>query len=328
MDESMDSGRSAPPGACPDPILLAGFAEGRLLAVEREPLEVHLARCEDCRTGVAAFVLEGAAAAVPTEAPAPRRGSLLRRTAWFAIPAAAAAVLLVALSLQGRRATGDRPLDDAVLVAAATDLAKARPEVFGEFRPLSREERLAMPLAPKRGGALGLRVPCGKVLEARPAFRWEPVPGVARWKVSLLTAAGKRVWTAESAEPSLAYPAAEAALEPGRRYLFEVSGEGPLGPERARRTFDVASVEESAAAVAAAREIADRAPRAAAPLLEAHWLLRAGLAAAAEAPARRAHAADPSSTPARETLHLVLETLGEFDEAEALLGDAPAGGGR
>jgi hypothetical protein len=70
---------SLPVPSCPDPGLLAGFVEDRLLPRERAEVEAHLVRCEDCRA---------AALAVPR---APRI-RILRP--WMAAVPIAAALLL------------------------------------------------------------------------------------------------------------------------------------------------------------------------------------------------------------------------------------------
>jgi hypothetical protein len=266
---------------CPDPGLLAGYAEDRLLPRERAFVEAHLVRCDDCRGVVVGM-------------PPVRRPAFLRP--WMALIPVAAALLLFLLPAT------PAPGTEVALASAAKE--------FG-FRPLDHAERLAPALLPKRGGALPLLRPAGKVLEPRPEFRWERVPAVAAWTVSLSTADGTLLWSEKAAGDRLPFPATREALRPGARYLVEVRGEGPLGTETARRVFAVASEKERTDYETTFKAIDTRAPAALRPLLEAHLALRAGLAAVAAAPARAAVTASPSDAVARETLDRILEDLGE-----------------
>lgn len=266
---------------CPDPGLLAGYAEDRLLPRERATVEAHLVRCDDCRGVIVAM-------------PPVRKARVLQP--WMALIPVAAALLLFLLPAT------PAPGTEVALAAAARE--------FG-FRPLDHAERLAPALLPKRGGALPLLRPAGRVLEVRPEIRWERVPGIGAWTVSLSTADGTPLWSETAAGDRLPFPAAREALRPGARYLVAVRGEGPLGTETARRVFAVAAEKERSDFEAGLKAIDARAPAALRPLLKAHLALRAGLSAEAEAPARAALAAAPADAVARETLDRVLEDLGE-----------------
>ncbi len=296
------------PGPCPDPGLLAGYAEGRLLPREVEAAESHLARCGECRSAVAGLIREAAVPAPAAVEPARPALRLLPRLWLLAIPVAAAVVF--AFLMNGTPRVSPARDTEVALADAARDLAAARPDLFGSFRPLSRAELRAPILGPKRGGSLALLRPAGRVLEVRPGFRWESMPAVERWTVTLLAADGTPLWSEETAGASFAWPAKAEPLRPGARYLWEVKGEGPLGPERSRRSFAVASAEERRAFEEGTRSIDEAAPEALRPLLRAHLALRAGLAEEAEAAAREALARSPEDL-ARETLARVLDELGE-----------------
>lgn len=306
--------RSAPGpevASCPDPGLLAGFAEGRLVAREQVGVEEHLARCDACRVAVLEFARDRADPSLAEPVAAGTAPARILRTWRFAIPAAAA-ILVAALVVHGlTRASGPSGTEEA-LVASARDLAAARPDLFRDFRPLRRGEEFAPALAPKRG-ALALHAPAGKVLDTKPGFRWETVPGVARWRVFLRTDDGELLWSAETSETSLAFPAERPELRAGTRYIWEASGEGPLGPEGSRRAFDVASTDERRAFEEAGREIDFRAPKALRPLLRAHLALRKGLYAAAADEAARSLRADPTDAVGRETLAAAERALGLGD---------------
>jgi hypothetical protein len=283
---------AAPASPCPDPNELAALGEGRLVGSEADELSGHLVSCDACRRAVAGV-------AIVERVPAPRPRSILRLLA----PLAAAAVFVAALVV-----FLDRPRDSReVALAAAKELAAERPDLFAGFEPLKSGR--AAPPSPQRG-ALALLAPAGVVLEARPSFQWEQVPGVARWTVTLFTAEGDPLWTAESAAPALAYPAAETALAPGARYLGEARGAGPLGPERARRAFDVASDDERRAFEESAREIERLVPAATRPLVLAQVALHRGLYADAEREAERFLRDAPDDAFGEETLAAARRAIG------------------
>jgi hypothetical protein len=296
---------------CPDPGVLSGFAEDRLLPGERDVVEAHIAGCDGCR--VIAVELERDRRNVEGATPASRILHPTRaRRPWRLAVSAAAAVLVAALVVHGlTRATGPSGTEEA-LVASARDLAAARPDLFRDFRPLRRGEEFAPALAPKRG-ALALHAPAGKVLDTKPGFRWETVPGVAHWRVFLRTDDGELLWSADTSETSLAFPADRPELRAGTRYIWEASGEGPLGPEGSRRAFDVASADLRRAFEEAGREIDFRAPKALRPLLRAHLAMRKGLYAAAADEAARSLRADPTDAVGTRTLAAAERALGLGD---------------
>lgn len=293
-----------PAGPCPPPERLAGYVEGRLLERERAAVEAHAALCAGCRADLRTLGADAAAAPAPGNA-----GRILQLRRWLPIAAAAAAVLVAAVLFAPRGGGPDGTDTAAALSAAAVELAEARPDLFRGFRPVGPEDPLPPSLAPRRG-ALALISPAGKVLDARPRFRWEAVPGVVRWKVTLLTDEGDAVWEAEASGTELAFPEGKPALSPATRYLWEVAGEGPLGPAVGRRAFDAGSDEERAAVGRAAAVIAERAPERIRPLLRAHFALRRGLYEVAEAEALAFAAAEPADPAGRAALDAARRALG------------------
>lgn len=288
---------------CPDAGLVAGLAEGRLLPAEQVAVESHLVACDACRAAVADLVRDRA----PVLPAARRPAGKLRRPLRLAIPAAAA-VLVAAASWALLHGSGTAGTDEA-LVASARDLATSRPDLFRGFEPLHPDEAIARAPAPNRG-ALALFSPAGKVLETRPAYRWETVPGVTLWHVTLRTADGETIWTADASAAEFAFPAARPELTAGTRYIWEAAGEGPLGPERSSRAFDVASAGERRDFDDAVREIGERVPSRLQTLVRAHFALRHGFHAAARDAAAEFVRENPKDPAGRAALAAADRALG------------------
>ncbi len=292
----------APVGPCPEEDLLAAMASGGLLPEERERLVDHLSGCERCG-GVVAALSKGEAPGIPR---APSRRGVLRlpvpswaagrrgkagsplRSIEIRLPVAAAAVLLALAGVflgtrirSGSPGVDGRPASDTdgILLASAADLALSRPDLFRDFAPLSREERLAD--APSvRGTVSSLILPAGKILETRPSFRWQDRPPVAEREVVLRTPAGAVVFRARARAPLPVYPEDAPPLDPGSSYSWTVSGLG-------ERIFAVATSEERAAWEAAVSAIEAQAPAGVRDLLVSHLALRRGFLGEAEQAARR-----------------------------------------
>jgi hypothetical protein len=286
------------PETCPSDGVLMGLAGGRLLPGEKEAFEAHVTRCERCRA-VVDLLMQGERAGIRK---------------WVSRPWAAAAALLlavagaVAISTLFRGSPREELLEtDGRLVAAARDLARVRPELFGDFAPLSRDERLAAnPVL--RAGDLALLYPSGNILETRPTFRWEADPNAGEEEILLRTAGGRTIWRGRGKAPSLPYPPEAPELERGARYVWEVGDAG-------RRVFAVASAAEGGAFEAALREIEASAPADLRRLLRAHFALRLEFYGEAEEAARAYVEARPDDPVGRETLAHVLRKLGS-SEAE------------
>ncbi|HET6201279.1 MAG TPA: hypothetical protein VFI25_00605 [Planctomycetota bacterium] len=217
------------------------------------------------------------------------------------------------LSVIRTRGAAERAGTQEGLFAAAADLARSRPDLFGEFVPLSREERLAK--GPQlRSGGLSLVYPSGKILDSRPSFRWEAASG-GEDEIVLRTARGETLWRGTGRPPLLEYPSEAPDLQPGVRYSWELSRQG-------RRIFATASAEERAAFEAGVKGIEAKAPAPIRPLLVAHLALRAEFFAEAERAARAFFAAEPTDAVGRETLVHVLRRMGS-SEAERLASDGP-----
>ncbi len=278
------------------------MAEARLPEEEREAIERHLASCPDCLRVAGAILRETAPAATPA---LPRRRLL---------PALLAASVLLAAGILGARSFLRTPIGstEESLLSSAGDLARERPDLFGGFHPLSREERLAPGRGVLRAGFSVLH-PSGRVLEVRPSFRWEPERGVREWKVGLFLADGTPLWTAASGAAFLDYPAAERELQRGRGYLWEVSGEGPLGRVASTRVFSVATDGEREAFATGLREIEGRVSARVRDLVLAHFALSGGFHAEAEKAARGFVASHPDDPVGRETLFHVLGILGSSE---------------
>jgi len=307
--------RSLPPplaeaGPCPDENVLAAFAEDRLPGRTRETVERHLARCDPCR-GVCRELVRDAAGAPGLIV---RRG--FRR---FTLAVAAAAALLVSTVTLLRLL--DRPSGtEEALWASTRNAARARADLFPSgVIPFTEAERLAGGSGVSRSGGDPVPIhPAGRILETRPAFRWESA-GDGTATVTLADAAGRRLWQrstpSSGGRATLAYPPDEPALAIGAGYAWEVEVRGDLGTGASGpRVFEVsprAWFDERAAAIEAASDPAVRL------LVRAHWALRERFLAEAEAAARSFHEAHPDDVVGRETLLLVLRRTGSSD-AEAI----------
>jgi hypothetical protein len=168
----------------PDEVTTAAYLDGALVERERDRFESHLAGCDVCREGVVLLrVGDDEPAAAPAEWVARARAvgsrtshSTPRIPAWAA--AAAAAILLAgALALH---------------VPAPSAASRT-------FR--SEPEPALAPLYP----ATGSRVVAGGL-----RFRWSPVPGADRYRVTLRTTTGETLGRVEvpASQPELAWTGA------------------------------------------------------------------------------------------------------------------------
>jgi len=289
---------------CVDANLLCGFAEGSLLADERVAVEAHLARCALCREVVAAVALS---------APSSPR-SKRRRSAWLGLAAAvlvAGGTAWVVLS----RSRAEEASTDLRLVAVARDLAADLPDLFGDFTPLPHDERLASGNTLERGGLVPLQ-PSRRILTARPTFRFEPEPGASGYEITVRAADGTLAWRTATATTEVPFPADQGDLQRGGRYFWQLRAAGAsAGETPAARTFEVVDEPTRDRTEAALRAIDARCPRRLAALMRAHFALRGGFLAEAEAAARSALATLGDDAVARETMFAVATALGA-SEAE------------
>jgi hypothetical protein len=286
-------------GPCPDPSVLAGLAEDRLLPEERQAVEEHVAICPKCLEVVGVLVRQ----ARPPVARKPAR-------VWFLLAAACViAVLALGIVLVGKGSLPEETDTDAVLVAAAEDLARTRPDLFTGFRPLDREERLAARSPVQRGGGPVPLLPVNTVLKTRPVFTWEGIAPAEKVEVSLLRAGRGTLWKRAARGTELAYPDDVAALEAGVRYVWKISCSGVLGREEARRAFRVASLTDRRTFQEAVRIIDEEVPVETRLLLRAHLAIRRGFLAEAERAGWAHLRADPGDEVGRETLFHVLAAI-------------------
>jgi hypothetical protein len=297
--------KGVPPGDCPGADALIRFEACVLRPEEHDAVEEHLSWCERCRAIVVVLARERAAA--PRERGA--RMPVLRRR-----PLLAAAALLAAVGIGGalwllvpRRGT------DARLAASARELARARADLFSDFRPLGPEERAAARPPATRGG-FPLLHPQGTVLEPRPAFRWETDGSVSRYEVSLYALDGTLLWKVACPASPLEFPSTQPDLEPGATYLWQVAREGAQGRESSQsRSFRVALPQEVRAFQDGRQEIEKRVGDELRWLVLAHFATRRGCLGEAESAAREYCRAKPDDVVGRETLRHVLALQGSSE---------------
>lgn len=299
---------SAGPGPCPDTNLLSGFAEGRLLEEERDALESHLAGCDGCRSAVR--LLDHGR---PPARRAPARALL-----------AAAAVLLVSAGAFLAWKGGSPPREERFRAAAA-EVARLHPGLGEELRLPAREERLRRAEG-LRGTGLRAMLPAGRVLDARPGFRWAGGPPGGEVRVALEGPGGVPLWTVAAMGEGAPFPSDRPALEPGRTYTWAVAAATPLGPVEARRAFTVAAVDERREFEEAMLRIDASAPADGADLLKAVLALSRDFRVEAVGFARRAVEALPGEPVAGEILFQALERTGAPEADRWLPADGAEGG--
>jgi hypothetical protein len=167
--------------------ILAALADGTLDPPARGEATMHLAQCGFCRSSVASLARALGDPAVAAAALAVDRAPS-RRLVRVAVPAAAAAVLLIAIL--GRQGTVERsPPTHREPVSTAVDQPSA--------------------MSPLGAGA-------------RPEWlRWGAVPGADRYRVTLFHTDGRVLYELELRDTAAALPDS-LGLTPGKSYLWKV----------------------------------------------------------------------------------------------------------
>ena len=278
-----------PAARCPDDNELAALAEGRLPAARRDALFGHVADCRACGAVVAAVhaaldAEPAAAAGSPVAPPLPSlEAARARRGPSPRVLAVAAATLVavgVGLFAASRRGADAPPV--AQQVASAFDaLGAARADLFGGLTPLGADELSRGGESATRGGLVAF-APVGAVLETRPAFSWQPVPGVSGYTVVVRDGAGAVVWTKRAPGAFLPYPPDVAPLAPGAAYTWSVEATAALGRVEGRRAFSTADADAVARWKETLREVKARVPETLRALVGAQVALRRGYVVEAE----------------------------------------------
>ena len=164
--------------------MLAALASGGLDAVSRATVLRHVAGCARCRESIASVSRALADPAVAREIDAVE-GAPRRRLLRFALPAAAAAVIVLALA---------RPW--------ATDGGP-------DHRGPPSASPTPVPVAP-----------VGVVAEAA-NLRWAGMSGADRYRVTLFDAAGRVLYEVQVADTAVAIPDS-VTIVPARSYLWKV----------------------------------------------------------------------------------------------------------
>lgn len=297
-------------GPCPDENVVAAFAEARLLPEEREAVEHHLARCEGCFAIVDALLDVASDSSDTPPAQHERAGTLRVVRARRAAVAAGVLVAAGAIWWVASRSSSAPPDVDRALVAQVERLALAVPEHFRAFKTLDEAERVSATPSTTRGTQVTLLHPRGSILEIRPAFRWRAPPGVSDIGIQVLSAEMSVVWERRVDASPWGYPEDVAALVPGRTYLCRLSFATAFTErESVLGEFTVATIAARTAFVAASAEIEARVPETLRDLVLAHFAIRMGFLAEAEAAARIYLAKNPGCLVARQTLRHVLVKL-------------------
>ncbi len=208
------------------------------------------------------------------------------------------------------------PTSRDALVRAAEDLARIHPDLFKTFVPLSRSECVSRDMAAIRGDrAYVLIHPSGKVLDTRPAFRWETRVNKGPQVIRLMTLRGKTVWSRPTtASPEVQDPGPPPLVR-GGRYLWSLTPPGKEVPV-AGMPFEVVSEAQHRAFTAAMAAIEAADPDYA-NLIKAHFAIRGDYYREAETAIRTHLRNMPGDAVGRETLYYLLSRVGA-SEAETL----------
>lgn len=220
---------------CPDEIMLAAFVDDRLPDDVRRQVETHLAHCSFCTEAVS-FLVREPEAEFPEEAPrelvvraralVPEHSKLVLRPVWsWATVGAAAAGLVLFLSLQGRQAMlTPTPTQPGLPPVVEVEPPARPPAVAGanakdavrKQRPAAQVPKLVFP---RDGGTVSAN-------DVR--FRWERFDESLFYEVRLVTAEGDLVWTARTETQEIQLPAG-VRLIPGEKYFIWVLARLPEG---------------------------------------------------------------------------------------------------
>lgn len=240
----------------PSANLLAGLAEGRLLAAESEAVVTHAAACARCGSLLRGLALAGLRPAEAAELandpsadrpisrglgtttqPARRLGGVL-----LAVLVTLGIVMLAAA--QGGRGLFQRlglgQDSEQEVFETTARLQRTEPGMFGEFEPYTRQELESGTARPSLE-AEGPRPvhPRERVLSGTPTFLWKSVPEATHYTLAILDDAGARLWTGAIAGTSQPWPAELPALLPSATAEWEIAVAG--GTERPlRMRFSVA----------------------------------------------------------------------------------------
>ena len=169
-----------------------------------------------------------------------------------------------------------------------------------------------------RGAILSPRA--GAVLDPRPAFRWRAVAGADRYRVVLFRD-DRQLWSRETRDTTLAYPADSPDLEPGAAWVWELHAADDRGtpPSREEAAFFTPAaaradtVRGAIADIGSASEARDRRS------LEAAYLESEGFLAEAAERLAALTAESPDDAGLHEALGRVYQELGLMDLAAAEL---------
>ncbi len=172
---------------CTDDETLAALAAGELAGELRRDVVAHVATCGDCRAAVASLArvfADPAVAQARSQAARAGRGGLRR----LALPAAAAAVLLVAVLA---RPSGNAPQEPVHRAPEAPAVAEPRPvSPVGAVRRIDR-------------------------------LRWGAVAGADRYRVTLYRSDGRTLYRLELSDTTAPVPDS-VRLSAGDAYLWKV----------------------------------------------------------------------------------------------------------
>ncbi|MEO5617369.1 MAG: hypothetical protein ABIS67_06330 [Candidatus Eisenbacteria bacterium] len=158
------------------------------------------------------------------------------------------------------------------------------------------------------------------LIHDRPDFRWRPIEGATRYRVTVTGESGE-LWTRETREPALVYPADATALERDLDYLWRVDARSDAGSLHAEESvFHVVSEDIRKAVNVDLGQIEQSAggeKRPATQFLAGSYLSGRGLYHDAAARFERLSRIVPESPAPHEALGNVYQAIGLMDRAAA-----------
>lgn len=237
----------AAPGSCPAEMDLLDFVGQRMTVAERVQMEAHLSGCRQCLWQVAAMArakLEALPPVSPEYRDAVRQAEALvdarpdtPSLGWRLIPAwryalaSAAAVLLIAVGLYWNEGKDSPPPVPSRAQSPTADPSPApapseEPRLLAQQTPPHPPRAAPQPETHVRSAPAATQPPLHvlwpqegqQVTREELEIRWQPLPGVSLYRVTILDRSGNVLWEAQAQGDRVRVPD-DVILQTGERYF-------------------------------------------------------------------------------------------------------------